>query len=604
MEKKPKVKYFKVINRVLKYMWKSDPKLFLIFGFYTIFAGVYPLAGVLLPKVIVDELMKPVINFERIILTVGIFLGITIIFGFFNSYLKDTSQSRITLLRVNLFTEICDKFLTLDYEYSDDPNFLDEHENAINALSSNNNGIEKVMSVLFGMMAQLVSLTLYIIIVGRLSIYILLIIIFNVIVNYYLSQKVKKYRYQRRNDITHTSRKRRYYMNVTHDFSYGKDVRLYNVQEKIIEKYDGEVHNYLNVFKKIFNLEYKLGFFDILLLLVQDAIVYYILITQALHNPAFQIGDLLMYISAIAALSLALKQIILDNSAMVAELVYVNDYYQFVDTSYYKNQGNLPALLNDTFTIEFENVSFKYPNTDRYILKNFNLKIEKGMKLAIVGINGAGKTTLVKLLTRLYEVEEGNIYINGINIKDFDKREYYKMFSVVFQEFSMMAFTVKENVALRSQSIDDEKVKKAIDLVGLTPKIESLDKGFDQMMLKVIDPEGVEFSGGENQKMAIARALFKDAPMIILDEPTASLDALAEAEIYENFNQLIGDKTAIYISHRLASTRFCDSIILLGPDGIEEMGTHDELINKKGKYYEMFMIQGKYYQEGENHEKN
>lgn len=391
-------------------------------------------------------------------------------------------------------------------------------------------------------------------------------------------------------------------MNVTQDFSYGKDIRLFNIQDKVIEKYDHEVKDYLKIFKKIFNLEYKLGFADVFLLLVQDAIVYWILISNAIKNPLL-IGDLLMYIGAIAALSLALKKVILDNSSMMAELVYVNDYYQFIDTSYFKNQGSLLALTDGTFSIEFQNVSFKYPHTDRYVVKNLNLKIDQGMKLAVVGVNGAGKTTLVKLLTRLYEIEEGNIFVNGINIKDFDKREYYKMFSVVFQEFQMMAFTVKENVALRNKDIDTNQVEKALALVGLDSKISSLNKGLDQMMLKVIDPEGVEFSGGENQKMAIARALYKDANVIILDEPTAALDALAEAEIYEKFNQLIGEKTAIYISHRLASTRFCDQIVLLGPNGIEEMGTHEELINKKGKYYEMFMIQGKYYQKGEVNEK-
>jgi ABC-type multidrug transport system fused ATPase/permease subunit len=597
-----KVKYFSLIKRILKYAWKNDPKLFLNFFFYTVVSGVYPVAAILLPKVIVDELTKDVVNYDHILLAVFIFLAVTIVFGFFKSYLKDTSEGRITLLRVNLFNEVCDKFLTLDYEYSEDPNFLDEHENVIQALSRNDVGIEKVMNIMFGVFGELLSLIFYFLIVGSLSIYILLIIIINVIANFYFSQIVKKYRYKRKNDITHTSRRRRYYMNVSHDFSYGKDIRLFNVQDKIIKKYDREVKSYLNVFRKIFNLEYKLGFADVLLLLVQDLIVYAILINQALNNPSFQIGDLLMYIGAVAALSISLKKVILDNSDLIGELLYVSDYYKFIDTSYYKNQGTLPTLTDQTFSIEFKNVSFKYPKSDRYIYKNLNFKIEKGKKIAIVGVNGAGKTTLVKMLTRLYEIEEGDIFINGINIKEFDKREYYKMFSVVFQEFQMMAFTIKENVALTNKDIDTEKVEKSLEMVGLNSKIKSLDQGLDQMMLKILDPKGVEFSGGENQKMAIARALYKDAGMIILDEPTAALDALAEEEIYQNFNQLIGDKTAIYISHRLASTRFCDQIVLIGPNGIEEMGTHDELIKRKGKYYQMFMIQGKYYQEGESHE--
>jgi ATP-binding cassette subfamily B protein/ATP-binding cassette subfamily C protein len=600
-EKTPKVPKYKIwplIKRILKLIWKQDRALYGYWVLYTLFGGVYPVAAVIIPKLLIDKLEDR--NFQRVIVYIGLFLGITVIFGFFKNYIHDICDTRITKIRVDLFTAISNKLFLLDYEYTEDPGFLDKVEAAFNCLSGNNMGIEQVMHILFTTFALVLSLVLYAIIVGTLSPVILGILVFNVLVSFFISQAVKRYEYKRKDDIAHTSRRRRYYFDLTHDFSYGKDIRMFGVQDKIIRNYDAEVNDLINIQKKIRNKEYRLGFVELFLLIVQDGVVFYYLISKS----GIEIGDLLMYLGAITALSVVLSSIIQNFSTMVGELLYVNDYYKFMDTSYYKNDGTRKALTDKTYDVVFDNVSFKYPNTDRYIYKNLNLKIDKGMKLAVVGVNGAGKTTLVKLLTRLFETEEGSIYLNGINIKEFEKREYYKMFSVVFQDFKMLAFKVKENVALTDHDIDEDKVIRDIGLVGLTEKINSLPKGMEQMMLKVIDPEGVEFSGGQNQKMAIARALYKDAGMIILDEPTAALDALAEEEIYQNFNKLIGDKTAIYISHRLASTRFCDKIALIGPEGIEEMGTHDELIAKKGKYYEMFMIQGKYYQKGDDHDEN
>ena len=227
--------------------------------------------------------------------------------------------------------------------------------------------------------------------------------------------------------------------------------------------------------------------------------------------------------------------------------------------------------------------------------------IGKGEKLAVVGINGAGKSTLVKLMTGLFDVTEGEILINGVSIREYDKKALFSMFSVVFQDVNVIAYTIRENVACtleHHKHIDDAAVREALARAGLLEKVESLPKGLDQVMLKIIEADGVELSGGETQKLAIARALYKDANMVVMDEPTAALDALAEAEIYEHFNSLIQGKTAVYISHRLASTKFCDKIAFFDGKGLKEYGSHDELMRKRGSYYEMFTVQGKYYNEG------
>ena len=249
-----------------------------------------------------------------------------------------------------------------------------------------------------------------------------------------------------------------------------------------------------------------------------------------------------------------------------------------------------------TLEIVFDHVTFRYPGTEKNIFTDLSFTIHSGERLAVVGVNGAGKSTLVKLMTGLFAPTEGHIYLNGVDITTLKKSELYSLYSAVFQEVNVLAFTIRENVACASENVDDARVKTALDKVGLWKKVEGFENGLDQMMLKVIDENGTDFSGGERQKLSIARGLYKDAAMVIMDEPTAALDALAEAEIYENFSSLVEGKTAVYISHRLASTRFCDKIALFDADGLAEYGNHDELMEQKGKYYEMFMIQGKYYQ--------
>ncbi|MDF2908925.1 MAG: transporter, ATP-binding protein, partial [Herbinix sp.] len=225
-------------------------------------------------------------------------------------------------------------------------------------------------------------------------------------------------------------------------------------------------------------------------------------------------------------------------------------------------------------------------------------KIPMGQRLAIVGHNGAGKTTFVKLLCRLYDVTEGEILLNGINIKCYNKEEYLRLFSAVFQEVKILAFSAGENVALtEKENIDTDRLHQALEQAGVADKIASLANGTNTSLLKFLDDEGVELSGGENQKISIARALYKDGPIMVLDEPTAALDALAEYQTYMNFNQMVGQKTAIYISHRLASTIFCDTIAMFEQGEIIEYGSHAELLAKQGKYWDMFETQAKYYKE-------
>ena len=262
-------------------------------------------------------------------------------------------------------------------------------------------------------------------------------------------------------------------------------------------------------------------------------------------------------------------------------------------------QGSLTVEKRDDneYYVEFRDVSFKYPGSDVWALRHVNLKFKVGEKLAVVGMNGSGKTTFIKLLCRLYDPAEGEILLNGVNIKKYNYDEYMSVFSVVFQDYRLFAFTLGQNVAARTD-YDEERVKHCLHQAGFKERLETLPNGTETYLFKNYDKNGVEFSGGETQKIALARALYKDAPFIILDEPTAALDPVSEYEVYSNFNRISGEKTAIYISHRLASCRFCDKIAVFDHGEIIQRGSHDELVaDKNGKYYELWHAQAQYYTE-------
>lgn len=279
-------------------------------------------------------------------------------------------------------------------------------------------------------------------------------------------------------------------------------------------------------------------------------------------------------------------------------------YFEFLELKSEKHEGTLPIekRSDHEYELEVRDVSFKYPGSDDYVLKNINLKLTIGEKMAIVGMNGSGKTTFIKLLARLYDPTEGEILLNGIDIKKYDYDEYLQLFSVVFQDFGLFSFSLGQNIA-SSTDYQEEAILSAIEDAGFINRYKKLPKGLDTYLYQNFDKDGVEVSGGEAQKIAMARAIYKDAPIVILDEPTAALDPIAEFEIYSHFDKIVGDKTALYISHRLSSCRFCDEIVVFHEGEIVQRGHHNKLVNdKEGKYHELWYAQAQYYtedQEGE-----
>lgn len=589
----------KTLKRMLENAASLDKGIFWDFGWYTIFAAVYPFFGVILPKLLIQELVRgQQADINRVIYIVAVFFVISAVFGFGKTYIENACYPRLTVLRIGYIRDVFVKLVTMDYRHTEDASFYERNGRAMEANSNNENGMEGVYHRLFEMPAIALTMVVLMVFIGRVSVLILMGLCINAAAVIWIRYSVSRYQYSRKKELSHSDRRKKYYYNTTHDFGYGKDIRLYGFKDRILSNYTKEIQGYVGIYKQIYNKEYLLGFAGLLTLLISDALTYGILIYKVVEG--MPIADFSMYLSSVLSLSLAMRNLSEKAAILIQEGQYVWDFYCFIDSDLGEKGGERKAIEDDTLEIVFDNVSFKYPGTDQYIFRNLDFTIHKGERLAIVGINGAGKSTLVKLMTGLFDVTEGEIRINGIPLKEFDRKKLFSMFSVVFQDVNIIAFSLLENVACASEDVDREKAEIALEKAGLGDKLKELDKGLDTMMLKIIDEKGTEFSGGQNQKLAIARALYKDANMVIMDEPTAALDALAEAEIYESFSNLVKGKTAVYISHRLASTKFCDKIALFDKDGLKEYGSHEELMEAKGDYYYMFTIQGKYYnQEGE-----
>ncbi|HBI6919747.1 TPA: ABC transporter ATP-binding protein [Clostridium perfringens] len=584
------------IKYIMGYAWSQDRVLFAQCGVYTILASIAPFIGIFLPKFLIDELLGQR-RIEIILMTLIGFFLLSSVVNYSIAWLRCAYSPRVTKIRTDYITMISDKIMKMDFKNTEDPEVLNKIKSVMNAVMSNNTGVEGVYHTLLGLFGRLTAFVGYISIVLFLSPWILLFLIINVLISYALTMRVKKYEYSQKEKAADKDRRTFYVFDTMYDFAYGKDIRIYDLKNILIDKFKKFRGERIDISNDVQEKQLKVKIVDVILLVIREFVVYGYLIYNVLFR-GMGIGDFTMYFSTINGFGDWMKGILDDLANIKAQNMYLDDMREFLEIKSENKEKTRDIPIDSSYEIEFKNVSFKYPKTDKYIYKNLSLKIKKGQRLAIVGINGAGKTTFVKLLCRLYEPTSGEILINGVNIKDFSKEEYYKILSVVFQEVKTFAFTVAENVSLENlEDVDREKVLHCIEKAGVGDKINSLEKGIDTSLLKILDGEGVELSGGENQKLALARALYKNGKIVILDEPTSALDAVAEYNIYKGFDELIGDKTAIYISHRLASTKFCDVIAFFENGEIVEYGTHEELLKKNGKYSDMFNIQAQYYKE-------
>ena len=551
---------------VLKETWKYDKKVFIFMLAYTVCDFAIPYIYILLPYFVINDYIErqqsvQILLGKTVIMIVGLLL-----LGYIKDYARKEFWPRVINVRKQFIHQLDDVVMRMEYVKTENPQILDKVEKASEALASNEQGVEGILNRIFRVGGSLIGFLVYSYIVIKLSIVIHVWLLISGVLVYNLTRGFDKKKYAK--EI------RSYGL---WSWIVGKRTVLMKERDAILNKLEGEKLCLVGIHALDFLLK---------------NIIIYAYIVYSVINGTISLAEFTLYSSALLALSEAFGRILQSITELKEQSRYVRDFMDFVQSNSTSSENIIKNgkdyLVNN---IRFQDVSFIYPESSKKILDRVTFEIKKGEKIALVGKNGAGKTTLVKLLTGLYTSTEGDIFINNKPVQQYGE-DYFKMFSVVFQESKILAFSIKENIALNSNDGKDIEVKQVLNQVGLKRLYKN---GIEVNMLKDLDEQGIELSGGELQRFITARAIFKNAPIIVFDEPTAALDPIAEDKLYNNFASITDGKIVIFISHRLASTRFCDRIMFIDEGRITEMGTHSELLELNGNYAELFNKQAKYY---------
>lgn len=591
------MKYTKTLKRLLGDAIRTDRKMILYILFACILGAFAPLVLSLMPKLIVGVVENPGTDAIRRILLISLgFFVLEFLVEGVSLYCSNQVLTVANKTRFELMHEQNKKMATADFKYISDRSIFKMYGMAFEATSGDWGGVVGTLREFARTAPIILSLILIGGVITALSPLTGLLLLLYAITYAYAQRQANKEVRDNDVEINKITDEIRYYNKTAGDFKAGKEIRLFNLKDMILNAYKNVINK-----RKSFSLSgvrktFRKSLLSVLILIIAQAVFAYTLIISFKHGSV-DTGSFLMYLTLMLQFVLLADRAIEDYEFFVVnQTIYVENLYDLLETDKLSSDHGTRDRLSGAVDIEFRNVTFAYPNTDKKVLDNLSFKIAKNETIALVGNNGEGKSTIINLLVRLFRPDEGEILLNGVNINEFKEEELYKMFACIFQQVNIYPYTLGNNISMH-ETYDLERAKRAIEDVGLKERIEEEKNAYERNMSHEITKDALELSGGQEQKLAISRAVYKDSPILILDEPTANLDALAEHEIYSKLNDLREDRTSIYISHRLSSTKFCDRIILLKGGKIFEEGTHDDLMKKKGEYYEMFTIQGKYYTE-------
>lgn len=559
-----------------------------------------PIMATVIPAIAVG-LITSKSSIEDFLLVMG---GITAFYAlllFIKQYLFNVIDFENCVIRISeFFFENSVKLIKTDYANVEPQEKQIMIQKSRNSLSSNWIGIEFMMKNTPILLINIIGLIVYGTMISYLNYIIIIILVAMAVLNFMLSSYARNYDEKYKDDYIEYDRKIDYLYKNSTSLINGKDVRIYRMETWFNNIFKQLIKKRINWGRRV---EYRYllpSLSDNILLFVRDIVAYSMLISMVIDKE-ISVATFTLFVGVIGGFSNWLNEAVTSYSNLKRANMGVNDYrvYEEIKDAFKHGNGcDVPNVSDYPLTIEFKDVSFRYPGADKDTIYHLNIKIDGGSKIALVGNNGAGKTTLVKLLSGLYYPSEGEILVNGKSIEEYDIEEYYKLIGVVFQDVEILAFTIAKNIAACEEGkIDYNKVKKCLELAGLKDKVDSLKDKENTYLTQTLNKDGILLSGGQMQKLMLARALYKNAPIMILDEPTAALDPIAESELYEKYNELTKDKTSIFISHRLSSTKFCSRILYFENGNVVEDGTHEELMSKKGKYAEMFEIQSHYYKE-------
>ncbi|MCI9337336.1 MAG: ABC transporter ATP-binding protein [Lachnospiraceae bacterium] len=583
--------FFQNIRYYIRIVWQSEKSYFAVFIVLTLVMAAGPISGVLLPKIVIQDILAQ--DLARFAVHIVILAIVSIASSFFVSYYSLKNDALFLRLGFKLKEKLQKKAMEMPFADTENPTVLNSLNNATFSVDRFVMALHKIGTVFF---SNGIILLFYIVLAVKLQPLLLLLPFLNIALNLFYEDRVKKYEYERMDERADILRKRDYTFSLMYDYGYGKEVRLFTIKDWIIGIYRQYQHQYEMFLKRIAGKKKTAAAVDLFFTFFREAFVYFYLVDIFLKGE-LTVGSFVLYTGIFASFA----AVGLDLAKMGAEMVdtarQVRTYQDFAEDKEKMDGGTVQIPWAEAYGFEFCHVSFRYPGSEQYVLKDFSCKVNPGAHVALVGRNGAGKSTIVKLLCGLYTDYEGIIRVCGIDLRTLDLRKYQDRIAPVFQESRVIPATLLENITLKEKNTPEEvcRAQDTLRMMGLYDKVESLPKKLETPVGKAIDPDGVELSGGERQKLVICRALYRGGGILLLDEPTAALDALAEHEVYNHFHDISRNRTTFFISHRLNSTRFCDEIWLLDQGKITERGSHEELYKKGGSYYQMFHTQAQYY---------
>lgn len=584
---------------LVKHVWSWDKFFLLCMALNILATLLLALGAIFLPKAVLADLetQAPV---RRLLFTILILSGGMAAASGLQAWSNGQIEFHKMLTRCRFSFPVYMKALTVDYQQFDTAAYQEIKKKAYEPTGCNSAALEAVWPALIKALTSGLGVFTYAAILFQVGWWIALLAAGCAVISFLVRDRIMRQRHVDTSEWVKYASKPYYLNDKSGDYHYGKDIRIFSMGAWFREIFDIHIRLCEDWQLRHEKPLWKADLLDGVLTLCREGIAYAYLIDLVLHGQILA-SDFVLYFAALAGFSTW----VLDAANQLSMLSrYSNQICDFramlekPDVFRHGSGETAQTHMNRPVEITLQDVSYRYPGAEVDAISHLNLTIHPGEKLAIVGLNGAGKTTLVKLICGLLDPTEGAVFCNGINVKDFDRQEYYRLFSVVFQDFYLPPLTIAETISCDTlENTDFDRIAECLALADLTEKVYSLPHGVRSTLVRDVNEDAVELSGGETQRLILARALYKKAPMVILDEPTAALDPIAEHQMYQKYHEMTRERTSVYISHRLSSTRFCDRILYLENGAIAEAGSHAELLALHGKYYDLFSVQSQYYKE-------
>ena len=601
MEEKKKSPYnlWQNTGFMLAQAWGKYPSVIFLCIALAVVTAAQTVTELLIAPMVLQKVENAASLQELLLAIAGFSLALLVLSGL-KQYLDTNTMYGRVGVRISIVRQIGIKMARTSYPNLKEDRFNDLEGKSFDACAGNQDSVEYIWTTWTVILTNILGFIAYLTVLSGLHPLLLLVIIVTTAAGYLVNKRINEWGYRHREEESGYIKEMHYIREKATERFLAKDIRIFGLADWVNDVWYKTLRLYQAFIRKRESMYIWTNVIDLLLSLLRNGIAYAYLLWLTLTS-GMSASEFLLYFTAASGFTqwvTGILEMFTQLHKQSLDISIVREFLDYPEPFRFEEGEPLPKDLRTPCEIRLEDVSFRYPKAEADTLRHINLTIRPGEKLAIVGLNGAGKTTLVRLACGFLDPTEGRVLLNGEDIRLYNRREYYKLFSAVFQEFSVLEASVAENVAQQVEGIDEERVRRCLEQAGLTEKVESLPKGLQTPIGRQVFEDGVELSGGQTQRLMLARALYKDGPILVLDEPTAALDPIAESDIYQKYSRMTHGKTSVFISHRLASTRFCDRILMLENGEISEEGTHNELLNQGGSYAKLFEVQSRYYKEG------